>query len=101
MRSSLVRSPERWSWSTAASSTSSWPTRGRPGASPWGRSADHPQGADILGSVTGAEGAATPDLLGVLNDAFSTEPVVLDVPAGVAVDEPVRRGRLVGHRRSR
>ncbi len=53
-----------------------------------GAAADHPDGADILGSVTGAEGAATPDRLGVLNDAFSTQPVVLDVPAGVTVDAP-------------
>jgi Fe-S cluster assembly protein SufD len=53
-----------------------------------GAAADHPDGADILGSVTGAEGAATPELLGMLNNAFSTDPVVLDVPAGVTVDAP-------------
>jgi Fe-S cluster assembly protein SufD len=61
-----------------------WATRGVS----LGAAADHPDGADVLGSVTGAEGAATPDLLSVLNDAFSTDPVVLDVPAGVAVDDP-------------
>ena len=71
-----------------------WATRGVT----LGAAADHPEGADIVGSVIGAEGAATPDLLGVLNDAFSSEPVVLDVPAGVAVDV-LRRGGLVVDRR--
>jgi len=50
--------------------------------------ADQADGDQLLGSVLAADGAATPDLLGVANDAFSVEPVVIDVPAGVTVDEP-------------
>ena len=50
--------------------------------------ADQPDGAEVLGSVLGADGAAAPDVLGVANEAFSAEPVVIDVPAGVVVDEP-------------
>jgi Fe-S cluster assembly protein SufD len=38
--------------------------------------------------TSGSLAAATPDLLGVLNEAFSTEPLVLDVPAGLTVDAP-------------
>ncbi|HVN51427.1 MAG TPA: Fe-S cluster assembly protein SufD, partial [Acidimicrobiales bacterium] len=50
---------------------------------------DQPDGDELLGSVLGAEGAATPDLFGVANEAFSVEPVAIVVPDGVVVDEPI------------
>jgi Fe-S cluster assembly protein SufD len=45
-------------------------------------------GEELLGWGPGAAGAPAPDLFGVANDAFSTEPIAIDVPAGVVVDEP-------------
>jgi Fe-S cluster assembly protein SufD len=50
-----------------------------------GSLSDADGGQDALGSVAGA---AT-DLFGHLNDAFSADPVLVSVPAGVAVDAPI------------
>jgi Fe-S cluster assembly protein SufD len=43
------------------------------------------EGSDALGQV--ADGAA--DHFSILNDAFTRAPVVIDVPAGVALDRPI------------
>lgn len=50
-----------------------------------GRLADATGAEDVLGSVAGAEG----DVFAELNDAFSVDPVLVRVPAGVSVDGPV------------
>ncbi|QGG95914.1 SufB/SufD family protein [Actinomarinicola tropica] len=50
-----------------------------------GALADAAPGAEVLGAVAGE---AT-DLFGLLNDALSADPVLVDVPAGVSVDGPI------------
>ena len=50
-----------------------------------GRLVDGPTGDDALGSVAG-EG---PDVFAALNDARLVDPVLVSVPAGVAIDRPV------------
>ncbi|MEE9413680.1 MAG: Fe-S cluster assembly protein SufD [Acidimicrobiales bacterium] len=54
--------------------------------------ADHPDGADLLGSVVGEHA----DAFGELHDAFLGDAVVVDVPAGMVVDKPI----VVGTRTS-
>jgi len=50
-----------------------------------GPAADLEAGADALGSVV----TDTEDHYTVLNDAFSREPILIDVPAGVTIDTPL------------
>lgn len=50
-----------------------------------GRVADLDDGASLLGSVA----TAAHDVFGLLNDAFSIDPVALVVPRGVVVERPV------------
>jgi Fe-S cluster assembly protein SufD len=45
--------------------------------------------AEPLGSVTDRDGEPSSEYFETLNDAFTAEPVVLAVPAGVHVDRPV------------
>ena len=49
-----------------------------------GRVADHTEGEALLGSVITA-----PSEFVLLNDAHTVDPLVVDVPAGVVIDEPV------------
>src|SRR5690606_9015222 len=42
-------------------------------------------GSEALGAVAGDP----TDLFAMLNDALAVDPVLIDVPAGVAVDEPI------------
>lgn len=49
-----------------------------------GRVADHPEGADLLGAVL-----TDPHDFPLLNDAFAADPVVIDLPAGAVVTDPV------------
>jgi len=49
-----------------------------------GRATDHPEGATLLGTVL-----ADPGDFPLLNDAFSIDPVAIDVPAGADVADPV------------
>ena len=46
---------------------------------------DAPRGRDLLGSVM----PSAPDVFAELNTAFAPEPVVLAVPAGKTVPDPV------------
>lgn len=46
---------------------------------------DHPEGAELLGSVTGDH----VDAFGDLHDAFLGDAVLVDVPAGMVVDKPI------------
>jgi Fe-S cluster assembly protein SufD len=50
-----------------------------------GLAADHPDGASLVGSLT----AEPADVFVALNDVHAVHPVILDVPAGVTVPEPV------------
>ena len=54
------------------------------GAAELGRLADHPEAPRLLGAVL-----ADPSDFALLNDAFAPDPVVVDVPAGQSVDDPV------------
>lgn len=47
--------------------------------------ADHPGGAERLGAIT----AGAPDHFTTLNDAFTGDPILVDVPRGVVVDRPI------------
>jgi len=49
-----------------------------------GRLSEHPEAVGLLGSVTGDAG----DFV-LLNDAFTVDPLVVDVAPGVSLDEPV------------
>ncbi|HKY15187.1 MAG TPA: SufD family Fe-S cluster assembly protein [Microthrixaceae bacterium] len=49
-----------------------------------GRLAEQPEHASLLGSVE-----TDPDAFLLLNEAFSADPVVIDVPAGLDVTEPI------------
>lgn len=50
-----------------------------------GRLADHPEGAGVLGSVLGEP----TDVFAALNDAVTADPVLVWVPGGLAVTDPV------------
>ena len=43
----------------------------------------------------GAVAAAGPDVFAVLNDAFTADPVVVSVPRGVVLDEPIRIEQVI------
>ena len=49
-----------------------------------GRVADHPEGAELLGTVL-----TDPHDFPLLNDAFAVDPVVIDLPAGAVVTDPI------------
>jgi Fe-S cluster assembly protein SufD len=49
-----------------------------------GRATDHPEGADLLGTVL-----TDPHDFPLLNDAFAIDPVVIDVQAGADVADPI------------
>ncbi|HEY5108149.1 MAG TPA: SufD family Fe-S cluster assembly protein [Acidimicrobiales bacterium] len=49
-----------------------------------GRATDHPEGADLLGTVL-----TDPRDFPLLNDAFAIDPVVIDVQAGANVADPI------------